>query len=248
MAEALYQVVENRTKETLQAANFVSITSDKVTTVDNQSWLCCHGYVVINQKRVPLLLGLLCIVDGCGAKNLMVIILELILSKGGLIDGSIGEKLVCFGTYGHPLFQGVINGVTTQLKKGYVPYMILMHCVAHYTNLAASLINALPIMKSLENLVQKAYGFFTDSPRCHLELSRLSTLLETKGQKLVKNVKTQWMGILSCIERKLAEYKPLILQMSEDAPSVAAARQTLKLFLDIQNVLALPLPMPMPML
>lgn len=93
--------------------------------------------------------------------------------------------------------------------------------------------------------MQRAYGYFAHSPKRHLELSHLSTLLEIEGRKLMKNVKQHWMGIFPCISRVLAKYKPLILKMLEDAKFVPVAKLILTSLLDIQNVLALPLLMPL---
>lgn len=131
MVEALCTVVEKKTEETIQVANFASLSVDEVTTMDNLSWFCCHAYVVHKWERVPLLLALVRFIDGCGANNLIAIVLKLILQKGGLTEEAIGDKLILFGANGHPSSQGRVNGVITQLKKGYAPYLISMHCVAH---------------------------------------------------------------------------------------------------------------------
>lgn len=47
------------------------------------------------------------------------------------------------------------------------------------------------------------------------------------------------------MQRIFAEYRPLIVKMSEDAPLVVATRPILAVLLNIQNLLALPLLMPM---
>lgn len=189
MVEALCTVVEKQTHETLAVARFISPSGDEVTIVDNQSWLCIHGYVVQKWKRIPLLLCLLHLIDGCGVDNLTVVILEAVLHRGGLTEAELGEKMVSFGADGHPNFQGCLTSVSTQLKKGYAPYHIFVHCVAHRTHLTARTLSNLPIMSKLEDLVKRAHDYFAHSPKRHLELTHLATLLETEGRKLVKNVK-----------------------------------------------------------
>lgn len=66
MAKVMCILVEKKKKQTLATTNSISITNDEVTTMDNQSWLCCHVYTIQNWKRVRILLTLLCVVDGCG--------------------------------------------------------------------------------------------------------------------------------------------------------------------------------------
>lgn len=153
MVEALCNVMQKKTKEIVGVPCFISVTSDEVTTVNNQSWLCSHVYIIHNWKQVPILLGLVQVVDGYGADNLTVVILEALMETGGLSKEALDEKLICFGADGHPSFQGCMNGVATQLKKGYSPYLFSMHCVAHRTSLATGALSALPIMATLKDLV-----------------------------------------------------------------------------------------------
>jgi hypothetical protein len=48
MVEFMHQVVMRATRATIQAANYISLSCDEVSTVDNQSWLSIHYYVVQN--------------------------------------------------------------------------------------------------------------------------------------------------------------------------------------------------------
>lgn len=94
------------------------------------------------------------VVNGCGADNLIAIVLDSIVQKGGLNEEDLGEKLIFFGADGHPSFQVSINGVTTQLKKGYAS-LALYQCIVlqNQTSLAIGALNNLPIMEALEVLV-----------------------------------------------------------------------------------------------
>jgi hypothetical protein len=40
------------------------------------------------------------------------------------------------------------------------------------------------------------YGYFNNSLKIHLEFQGLAQTLETKGNKIFKNVKTRWMSTL----------------------------------------------------
>lgn len=102
--EAICGVIEKKTKDTLDVANFISITTNKVTTIDNQSWLCCHAYTVQKWRRVPFFLGMVHVVDDSGADKLTTVIHELVMQKGGMSEATMEEKLICFGANGHTSF------------------------------------------------------------------------------------------------------------------------------------------------
>ncbi len=42
--------------------------------------------------------------------------------------------------------------------------------------------------------------------------------METKGAKILKNVKTPWISMLSPIWHVMVEYKTLLMKMALDAP------------------------------
>lgn len=63
-----------------------------------------------------------------------------------------------------------------------------------------------------------------------------------KGLKMVRNLKTWWMGILPCVP---CARKPLILKMSEDAPTMSATKKILFGLFNTESLLSLPLLMPM---
>jgi hypothetical protein len=47
----------------------------------------------------------------------------------------------------------------------------------------------------------------------HLEFQRFFQTLETKGNKILKNVKTRWMSMLDPLKKITAEYRPLLRVM-----------------------------------
>ena len=63
MAEAIERVVLKKTKEVMQAATFFNLSCDEVTSVDCQSWISVHGYLVRDWKRIHVLLTLERIVE-----------------------------------------------------------------------------------------------------------------------------------------------------------------------------------------
>jgi hypothetical protein len=58
------------------------------------------------------------------------------------------------------VFQGVHNGVTRQMQDyKYSPCLEGIHCMAHHTNLVVQTLFQIPIMKSIEHLLQSLYFF-----------------------------------------------------------------------------------------
>jgi hypothetical protein len=72
------------TKHAIQNARFISLSCDEITTVDNQSWILIHCYVVQNWHKVPIFLNLQKIIEGSGSDNLTTMHLNSIAIIGGL--------------------------------------------------------------------------------------------------------------------------------------------------------------------
>ena len=61
--------------------NHFSIAYDEVTTLDNQSWIVIHVYIIEDREIMPLLLNLECVTEDGGASNIMKRILLHLLTK-----------------------------------------------------------------------------------------------------------------------------------------------------------------------
>jgi hypothetical protein len=83
------------------------------------------------------------------------------------------------------------------------------------------------------------------SSKRHLEHGILAKLLETKGLKLLHNVKVMWISMLSLMKRMFAEYKTLMVHMIDDLNRVVATKTNLEYLWDIQAVIRLMCIMPM---
>jgi hypothetical protein len=53
MAECMYNIIKEKHKSMLAAANFIAMTTDKTTAVDNCSYIVVHAYLLQNWSRVP---------------------------------------------------------------------------------------------------------------------------------------------------------------------------------------------------
>jgi len=60
----------------------------------------------------------------------------------------VSNKKFCFGSNGVVVFIGVHSGVTTQIYKRILPFMLAIHCVMHWTNLVMQTFSKQPLMQN----------------------------------------------------------------------------------------------------
>jgi hypothetical protein len=87
------QVQESIVKA-IQAAQFIAMSCNEITIVDNGSWICTHAYVVELWVKVPILLQIECIVDGSGNNNLIEVIIATLMKYGGFNKGRHVKKKI----------------------------------------------------------------------------------------------------------------------------------------------------------
>jgi len=90
--------------------------------------------VVVRWEKNPILLTLERFEGGIDS-NIKFVIMDALMTFGGLTDQQIIEHLVCLGIDGVSTFQRVRFGIIDLLKT-HAPYLIGIHCMAHRTNLA----------------------------------------------------------------------------------------------------------------
>jgi hypothetical protein len=112
MAESILQIIKQKTAEMVGATRYVAITCDEVTTVDCQSWISVHAYIVRDWERYPILLRLEQVVDGAGAENITKIVLSALEDDSNLSKLYIRDRLMCFDVDRASVLQGSKNGVT----------------------------------------------------------------------------------------------------------------------------------------
>jgi hypothetical protein len=129
---------------------------------------------------------------------------------------ALSKTLLCFGADGVSTFQGAKTGVTQQIQSKYTPFALGVHCMAHRCNLAFKTLSQLDIMNHIEGLLKSSHAYFKHSPKRHLEFVKLAELMETKGLKLLKNVKTRWVSLIEPLRRILQKYRVLLAKMKVD--------------------------------
>jgi hypothetical protein len=97
----------------------------------------------------------------------------------------------------------------------------------------------------LELLIQSLYAFFAHSPKKFAKFQKLANLLQTKGNKLLCNVKTYWINMLSPMKQVYSKNFPLIIKMHAESPKFDVARKNLSSMFDVEVILGLPCILPM---
>ncbi len=105
MARAMHNVVLKQMKMVLQQNKFISISCDEITTLDNQSWILMHAYVVEKWRRQPILLNLERVVEGSTSNSFITMIICSLIDLGGLLVVDVVYKVVCFGADGVQIFK-----------------------------------------------------------------------------------------------------------------------------------------------
>jgi hypothetical protein len=95
---------------------------------------------------------------------------------------------------------------------------------SHRTNLAIKTLSGLLVVNRIEDFLQTLHSYFARSPKRHLEYVKLAEVLQTKGLKILKQVKTWWLSMMSPAIRAMNEYRTLVVKMMEDQDEVETAK------------------------
>ncbi len=98
----------------ISSVNYVAISANEMTIVDDQQWINIHVYMMKNWKRVPILLTFEKVEMGVTLNNIEAIILNAMGRYGGLTNEAMASKWVYLGCDGDFVFQGIWIGVITQ--------------------------------------------------------------------------------------------------------------------------------------
>jgi hypothetical protein len=153
MVKVMHDVVFHATKDVVKKSKYISMSCDELTTIDNQTWLFVHAYVMKKWKKLPILLNLQKVVDGSTTDNLTSFISQSLVEYEGLNEADIANKLICFGVDGVMIFHGVKSGVTTQLMQKHAPFVSDVHSMAHYTNLAIQSLSGLNSVSKIQSML-----------------------------------------------------------------------------------------------
>jgi hypothetical protein len=91
-----------------------------------------------------------------------------------------------------------------------------VHCMVHGTNLAIQTFLWCFTLKVFCNLCM----FFSHNLKRHLQFTKLAKIMETKGNKILRNTKTRWISMVNPIKHVLSEYHTFLMKMAMDAPTI----------------------------
>jgi hypothetical protein len=83
-------------------------------------------------------------------------------------------------TNGASRFQGVKYGIIIVMIIEQTPYLIEIHYMAHKTNLVIQNFSIIPMVSKLKELLKTLYGYFSSSPKCHFEFTKLAKIVKIK--------------------------------------------------------------------
>ncbi len=129
--------------------------------------------------------------------------------------------------------------MTKHIRKTCAPFNLGVHCVSQKTNLDVQTLSSFPLVYRMETLLQSLYQYFCKSSKHHLEFSKLATIVETKGSKLLRNVKTKWISMLSLAKWVMAKYKTLLMKMAINMDANSQATTNFELVVDLDMLLSL---------
>ena len=115
-------------------------------------------------------------------------------------------------------------------------------------NLAVESLSDLPMVEGIEDMLANLYTYCCKSPQKHLEFLKLAELMETKGLKILRNIKTRWISMLAPAVRVMNEYRTLLVKFQQDSSVRKPKKIAVKCFtnlVDVQTVIGLACMMPM---
>lgn len=94
----------NKMLEIVAGLRYFAIFCDEITTIDNQSWISIHCYVVQNWCCLLVLISLEQVTKRRGSNNLTKMIMDALKKHIGVSDANVVVKLLSFGDDGVNVF------------------------------------------------------------------------------------------------------------------------------------------------
>ena len=185
------------------------------------------------------LLALERVEGGTGSNNLTRVITSFLKGSGAMSREDIRAKLLCFRVDGALVFQGTHNGVTSQLRKEFDPFLLGIHYCGHRLNLVVQSLVETQIVSGMEALLAALHAYFAKSPKKAFEFSKFAEVMETKDHKIFKHCKTCWVGLLTLAKWVLSEYRLLVAKMVANYDAHALACTLYHLLIDVKCLLSM---------
>jgi hypothetical protein len=89
----------------------------------------------------------------------------------------------------------------------------------------------------IEGLFSSMYTYYIQSPK--KTWNAPNWLIESRGLKILKNIQTQWISMLTSFKQLSCEYKSLVMNMSNDLPTNPVTTTNFELLCDVEMVMEL---------
>lgn len=103
----------------------------------------------------------------------------------------------------------------------------------------------LELVHWLEVVLQNLYAFFVHKLKKFLEFQELVDFINIKGNKFLRNVKTQWVSMFFLAKWVYVKYRPLIIKMHVESSKNDHALKNLHVMCDVELLLVLPCIIPL---
>ena len=141
-------------KKSIEDSNFIALSLDEVTKIDNTSWVCMHVYTINNLCCQPFLLSVAKLNRSATAKNLYELLKATLIESRGLDSMEITKMLMCVGANGASVMQGHKGSLCKKIKNDLATYVIPIHCMAHQMNLAFGIVSDFGCVSKVESLIK----------------------------------------------------------------------------------------------
>lgn len=83
------------------------------------------------------------------------------------------------------------------------------------------------------------YTYYNQSPKRHFECIKLMEVIQAKGLKVLKNIKTMWISMLAPFKQVHNEYKTFMVKMVNDGASIPSVKTNNELLCDVEIIMGL---------
>jgi hypothetical protein len=79
--------------------------------------------------------------------------------------------------------------------------------------------------------------FINHNPKKQVVFTKLAKIMETKGNKILCNIKIKWIFMYSFVKGLLVKYHSFLMKMTWNALTITSVRLDLSSFIDVETSL-----------
>jgi hypothetical protein len=150
------------------------LSCDEVTTIDNGWWICVHAYVIDCWSKVPILVCLDTIVDRSCSNNLTQVIMNALLKCSDWLKRNFLINYCVLEQIGECISRWENKNHKRRIHDHLVLWVFKLWLVIRsFGNLT--------FIARIETFVIKMHGYFSHSPKGHLDFRKRSRPWKWRG-------------------------------------------------------------------